>query len=348
MGEETNGYLIARVQANQEAAGAYYQIETNTINGVKFEGSGIVTAGNQMVTLFATGTPSSHGIFSYNITSNSTDPAAGNLKVDLIVTARIIKTLVLCESGSSWDLWGNTRGVQLMLQNTTLFGPTSVYCPVNEMRASRSNSGTITQASLDTLDIVILAYNVVPDGASTTRLVNWVKDGGVLIHCQELGGNQDSIMTKLVGLTSSNRISFSGSGQTVKLTGVPGDSIIYNTGYMDLPGKSFGFDGGGNSYYTIPAGLQSSIDVLATSTSGAAAILKSKKYGYILIGDGGPFSGGTSSGPIYNTNHPTRVTNSAPYMPIVFSGSGFTNVHNAHFFVNTMIWAIQRRLAIAP
>jgi hypothetical protein len=350
---EADGYLIVRVQANVEAAGALYHIQTNTVNGVKFEGTGQLIAGNQMVTLFASGTPEKMGSYIYNITSNSIDPNSRDLTVSIITTAREIVVRIFSNNNNDgWDLWGSStvqtsgdyRGVRRLLDNTTLFGPTSDYCAVDGIVASRSFT-SITDFS--NVDIVLLSYNFTPSGGMVTALTNWVTNGGILIHCQDGGGVQNTIMTNLLGLTSANRSEIPGSAHSVRLTGVLGDSIVNNTGYLDLQGRNVGYDGGGNSYYTIPPALQSSIEVLATTSGGAPTILKSKAYGYILIGDGGPFCGGIASYSNLAAGY-RPMTVSGTNLPTPRNTGGYNNVHNSHFFVNIMIWAIQRRLATNP
>jgi hypothetical protein len=191
----------------------------------------------------------------------------------------------------------------------------------------------------------------------TSALTTWViEHGGVVIHCQDGGGYQNTLMTNILGPGITRQIDRTDSN--VRLTGVFGDSIVNQTGYFDIAGRNLGWDGDGNSNYTFTPALAAEVDVLAVSAglsngggnpspSGRAVALKSKKYGYLLLGDGGPFCGGI---PGYSNGSGgyRPLTVSEANLPVPRNTGNYTNTHNSHFFVNAMIWAIQRRLAVAP
>ncbi|MCL1933386.1 MAG: hypothetical protein FWF53_06225 [Candidatus Azobacteroides sp.] len=343
------GYITVRIQSPPEAAGAYYHIETDVQDGIQFEASGILTTGSQSVTLDCNGKiPTKMGILTFRITSNSTDLRNDNITAEVSVRGRAIKVKVLCDGNNDWNLLntdGNRGGVRRLLDNKALFGPNSKYCPVEKITSTQL-SGGVFNPNTDTTDIVIISYNYILDEATTEYLTEFINKGGAVIHCYENNdeGSQINLVRRILG---SGIIRTNVNNNLVRLTGIAGDSIVHNGGYLsDLSNKDFGCDGGGNSYFTgvNPA----TTDILATTiTRSHPAILKSKTQTYLLLGDGAPFMGGLKA----------FVDGDDDFRPLMVTADGFPAlknfgyhkyVYNAHFFVNTMIWAINRRLAIAP
>ncbi len=70
-----------QVEVNTTTAGLY-NITTNTVNGVTFSGSGFLAVGTQMVTLTASGTPTTSGVKTYTVTAGT---STCNFNVDYAV-----------------------------------------------------------------------------------------------------------------------------------------------------------------------------------------------------------------------------------------------------------------------
>jgi hypothetical protein len=184
-----------------------------------------------------------------------------------------------------------------------------------------------------------------------TTLINFVNSGGVLIHAHHNHGGGVNAGTTLItgilgaGITPSTSLGI----RHATFSGSFGDSLVYNTGYFDLTGdKKIGYDGAENATYTFTPQQQAEIDVLAVGgSSNAASIFKSKKLGYLVIGDGAPWNGGVYAF-AYNSVDFRPLYVSPDDLPLPKKYGQYDNAYNAHFFVNAMIWAIQRRLATNP
>jgi len=358
MGQAGTGYMTVWVQIPPESAGATYQIQTNIQDGIQFEGSGILSSSTmQQLTLLCNGAiPTKMGTLNFQITSNSTDSRNDNIMVDVPVKGRTINVTIMNEIGGDWDLslTSNSRGgVKRLLENTALFGPDSKYCPVEGIVVTSTNS---TTPSLTNVDILIISYNIIPNAAAVTTFIN---NGGAVIHgCHTNSANHLEIINSILGpgITRSD-LTGAPNQYRVLLTGIAQDSIVNNGGYIselenggyisDLRGKNFGYDGGDNSYFNnVPL---ANADILATTLTGSyPTILKSKTKTYLVFGDGAPFMGGLKAFTDgSDTFRPLMIT--ADHFPAVKNyGANHQNVYNAHLFVNAMIWAINRRLAVAP
>jgi len=343
MNQISNGYLTLRIQANAESAGAHYHVETDTQDGIKFEANGVLVPGIQAVTLICNGgTPSKMGVLNFNITCNSTDPRNDDLTAEIIVKGRTVKVLVMCNTstGNAWHLITD-RGVGMLLKNPALFGPNSKYCPIENVNITTVSNNAYTDFT--DVDVVLMSYPTSPSSIMVGALTTFVNNGGALIQCHERGSEHVRLINNILNshVTNSNT-----DDRNVKLSGVKGDSIVYNGGYLsDLNGRFIGYDGGGNSVYNNVN--DETTDILARTNSGGATILKSKTKTYMVIGDGAPFAGGLSSFCNGSSNYRPLMVTSEAYPTPRITGD-YKGVYNAHFFVNAMIWAINRRLAVAP
>jgi len=345
--EAGTGYMTVRIQASSEAVGADYHIETDVQDGIKFEGKGKLTAGTQTVTLVCNGNkPTKMGILTFQIMSNSIDTRNGLITVDASVTGRKVNVWVFCPTdvNDGWHIVTD-RSVGMLLNNQILFGPNSKYCPIEGINVTQKTGNGTTDFTA--ADVIILSFPVEPDDNMVDSLINFVNKGGALIHSFQENNNPQPLrlLNTILGTTNVTRTVF--DNRIINITGVDGDSIVKNGGYLsNLAGKTFGCDGGGNSSFNpLPPGI---VDVLATTKSGEPVILKSKTKTYLVIGDGSPFNGGTS---IYTNGsldfRPMQVTTDG-YPSIRTTGVYAEGTYNAHLFVNAMIWAIKRRLAVEP
>ena len=342
--EASSGQIDVRVQVPQEANGAYYHMETDVAYGIKFEGSGTLVAGTNIISLDCNGAiPTQTGTATFRLTNNSLDPLATERLISIPVAGTTINVKVHCNNGD-WNLiTGNERGgVELILKNKAIFGlgnsTSTTICPVEAINITSSNSATTT--SFSGIDIVILSYDINPSSSMQTALINFVKAGGVLIHCINQGqaANGLAIINGLIG----SGISLTEIG--TQIATLNAGSAIVEGEYHNLKDKKIGYDGGGNQYFTIPSSLTSQVEILGKFSSGNITAFKSKTYRYVVFGDGGPFCGGTSawtSG--IDDFRPLQVKSDGT--PEIRRKTSTYNVdtYNAHLFVNTMIWAIRER-----
>jgi hypothetical protein len=339
----SNASISIRLQVPQESVGGKYHIETNTVNGIKFEGSGDLFAGQQTVTLNSNGaTPTIPGIYDFYFQSNSTDPRVGNCSVEIPIVGRDIKIAVWGEAGGGdRDIGAPGKGVRMMLESAALFGlgkNNSPFYPVTGISFTRNNS---LPASMTDLDILIISYNAQPSGAALNLIEQFINRGGVVIHCLENGYGME-LPDRIFGSGMIGKTTETGTG-TANILLLPG-SPLTNGVYADIVGKRIGYDGGYNLGFSIKD--TANVEVVGIRKPGDhPAIIRHKTKPYIILGDGGIFFGSTST-----TNSATNPLSVTPEgLPAVRTDTHYPfGTYNAHLFVNTMIWAIKHRLSVAP
>jgi hypothetical protein len=339
----TNAFISVRLQVPQEAAGGKYHIETNTVNGVKFEGNGDLFAGQQTVMLESNGAvPTVPGIYDFHFQCNSTDPRVGNCSVEIPIVGRDIKIAVWGDvSGGNWDIGAPGKGVKLMFESAALFGlgkNDSPFYPVSGINFTRENS---IPNSFSDLDILIISYNAIPAGIQVDAIVQFINNGGVVIHCME-GGYTMEVPSRIFGAGVITKGAETGVGIS-QVNLLPG-SPLTNGVYMDIVGRKVGYDGGYNLGFNVQD--TSEVEIVGIRESDKlASIIRHKTKPYIMLGDGGIFAGSATSPP--TNNNPLLVTIDG--LPLVRTDIYYPHgAYNAHLFVNMMIWAIKYRLLVAP
>jgi hypothetical protein len=345
--EVCDGYLTAYLDAPAGSAGKPFHIETNKVNGVKFEASGKLSGGLQLVTLNSNrGTAQNKGIFAYEISSNSSDPADFNCTVDIPSLARDVNVFIYGrDNNDNWDLIGanQDRGVGLILQNAALFGfgrNAYSYSSVSAINISRSSKANFIP-DFKNLDIVIISYDINPQAALVDSLIRFANRGGVVIHCF---GSED-VNRMLKGIFGKEIVKLTKDAKAFTITGNNSLSdLVY-----DLQQKQLASDGGDNVVFQLPSEITPDVEVIAVGDLNRPFIIKHRKKPYVAIGDAGFFSGGKYELlKSQNDFHPLQVSWNG--MPEVRQKTpGYTqDTYNAHFFVNLITWAINYRLSIVP
>jgi hypothetical protein len=346
----TDSYINIRLQASPESAGAKYRIETNTVDGIKFEGSGELVAGQQMVALRSNGgIPGMQGItYNFYLISNSTDPRVSSCSLEIPVLSRSIKVSIHGgNAGGQYDIGSIGKGVRTILQSSKLFGLQKVnnsFCSISEMIVNHSNA-VPTEQDLNNADILILSYNTVPDESQSATIAKYIKNKNlVVIQCLEGAGNQLYIANNLFGKGVITPVTETGAGATwINL--LP-NSPLTNGEYVNIDGKKMGYDGGLNVAYNIANSTDVEI-VGIREYDQKPAIIRHKTKPYVLFGDGCIFGGSTM--PPSGNDGPLQVdTNGLPVVTASGGYASFGGAYNAHLFVNMMIWAIKYRLEVAP
>jgi hypothetical protein len=335
--QAATGSLDLDISVPLDAIGAQYSITTNKVNGVQFSGSGTLLGGVQRVSLIANGTPAKSGQQTFTITTNSTATSGTTCSVNLPIQGRTINVHLVSDGGSR-DIKSGSH-LTTLLNNPTLFGPQSAYCAVDMINIT---SGTSFPSALTTAnyDIVIFSHNEYPDNSSRIASVtNFLAAGGVVILCSD-EENRGKLDLLGAGFTTS---SANGGGSVYPFT-TNNNSPIVNGKYTNLSGKYMGVDGGYNRYINIPANQMSNIEVIATAgAANQAFMLRTLNRSLFICGDGGPFTGKTNLDND-NTQFPMKTNNGLPAEKTMSKGTA----HNAHLFVNIMMWAINERLRLQP
>jgi hypothetical protein len=337
-GQAAQGELIVEILAPLDAAGAEYKIETNKINGVQFSGSGKLQGGNQRIHLTASGTPAKSGQQTFTITTNSTAASGTTCSVTLPVAGRKIKVLTMENQSGERDLGvGSGSTMEALLKNKTLFGPTSAYCLVEDIIYENK---TNVQSSYAGYDIVIFSYDTYPEKATEIDVVyNFITAGGVVILCSDVANRgKTDLLKKFFPNSTFSTTATTKDGERFQFP-TNNNSQIINGKYANLSGKYLGLDGGYNVKFNIPSDIRSQIEVIA-GDAGGTPMFRLLNNRLIICGDGGPFVGKTNSSS--STQYPLRNNLS--------SGTSWSggDIHNAHLFVNIMMWAITERLRLQP
>jgi hypothetical protein len=341
----TGSYITLRLQVPKEAAGAGYHIETNTVDGIKFEGSGTLFPGQQMVALEANGaTPTVAGIHNFYFITNSTDPRMTNCSVEIPIFGRTIKVAIWGNISGDWDIGSTSKGARLMLGCSQLFGLGQNKNPIYPVESISVTHAAGFPALID-VDIVIISYAANPSsGSHVSDLADFINKGGVVIHCLE---NIDdlSLPNQIFSPSTISRGAQSGVGATVAI--LQSGNPLVNGEYMDISKKEIGYDGGLNLSFTLNDLTFADIVAIRDSDN-KPTIIKHKTKPYVMLGDGGIFAGDTT--PYTNKNHRPLLVDSQG-VPVVRTGydpGGKHNVYNAHLLANILIWAIKERNAVAP
>jgi hypothetical protein len=346
----TDSYIDIRLQVPEEAAGAKYHIETNTVNGIKFEGSGTLSPGQQLVRLQSNGAIPESGEYDFYFISNSADPRISDCSFSVFVLSRAINVAIFSDTGGgTWDLGSPGRGVRSILESSVLFGlnggNNNPLCPVSAINIDHRNA-IPSSYSYSGMDIVIISYSVLPtDDQNINKLVDFINSGGVVIQCVEgMADDRVRLLNAVFGsgvLTRAGGESSSDNTHIILSSGNPLTNGVY-----DLTAKRIGYDGGYNLGFEISDPNNVAEVIGKRSSDDRATIVRHKTKPYIILGDGGIFAGSTAQGA--SSYQPLQV--SADGLPVVRTAGVYANIpggaYNAHWFVNMIIWAINYRLSL--
>jgi hypothetical protein len=337
-------YITIRLQVLPESIGAKYHIQTNTNNGIMFEGKGTLSSEQQTITLDANGAiPMTAGMADFYFTTNSSDPRLSNCSAEIPITGRTIKVVTWGVSGGAWDISGD-KSVRSILGCAELFGLGSNTNPIYPVDGISFSHVTSFPASLDDVDVLIMSYNAsgsLISNREQNELLNFVeRDKGVLIQCLE-AGNSLNIANSIFesNITRLNQTNATDCAATL----LPGNRIV-NGMYMDLSHKKIGYDGGYNLAFTISD--LTNVEIIATRDCDKnPTVFKHKSKPYILLGDGGILCSGNAG---TSTSDSPLLVNSKGLPEVKEHAPNRTLVYNSHLFANIMLWAIDYRMSVKP
>ena len=329
VGIVTNETNKLKLFINVQSTG-YWNIYTNTVNGISFSGTGtFTTTGIQQVELLSSGTPTAPGSFNYTIYSNS-DPVSTCTGVQ-IITSDVAYT-INCDdavvNGSYMQAVATTTSNSITIPiNVTATGNTTIS--TNTVNGISFTSGPITLSSLGAQSVVLNASGTPTNGTSTTLIVTGTPGGGATCnlsvpvspqpvaytmtcgtiavsgsYAPGIAMNSSNTMTVTVNATyggswsiatdTQNGISFSGSGNLT----VGSNTLVLTASGTPLSGGSFN--------YTLTS----------NSASGSTVCTKSVLFVYRtmkLLGLGGAGYQPASADPVYSAK--TLLKTSANFGP---------------------------------
>jgi len=354
--------ISLQLDVNPAATGATYIIETNTVDGIKFSGSGILMGGTQTITLYGSGKPNSFTPKTMTISNNSQSDVSV-CYATVTVAYRQMKVLSIGESPNAFGYsFNGTAQSNKLISTPENYGttPNSIVKVegITLTRAGQSFVPDITalQTALNEKpDIVITGYSWNPTQAQCDALVNYAAQGGVLLIYME-APNTNLLLRGIFGQASVSSTAVNAAGAVYKYPYV--NDEVLNGPFGDIRGQQWGEDASSTQAISNIPGSQVTIysyanDISGASSTGADAMVTAFRHNtlnIIFVCDGGfnsssaptnvqcPFLVGnaTVNGTLY-TNYPLPQTN---------YGRGTTanrySVYNALFTANAFAWAIKQ------
>lgn len=355
-----DNYITVTIDAELDAVGATYIIETNTIDGIYFKGQGMITAaGESTVTLKGYGTPTSYDDKVFTITSNSTKS---------VETCKATVSISLATKVTyGWGYYDNTagyimqilsgvkQGTRKLVDANVNFGTTDdskvkiVKYSATETFNHKTLSGANAylpapvKAMFDTNpEIVLIGFDLDISGTNATTIagymVNYLNAGGVLIVNLERATFATTFFQALYpGITVSTTWLTASRYQI----GFMNDEIL-NGVFGDIRGLYWGNDSlGAISITGLP---EEDIVVYSRDTNGKPIMFRHKYYNLFFIGEGGVnanLNGATGSGAGGTVStYPLAIDSNS--VPITRTGWTGGDVENARLFANIMAWAVKQ------
>ncbi|MBN9301792.1 MULTISPECIES: hypothetical protein [Dysgonomonas] len=335
--------------------GATYSIETNTVDGIYFKGSGLLSTASQTVKLQGYGTPTSVENKVMTITSNSSSNAS-TCKATVVVSYPTKSVFAFGYYENTAGYLGQPgSGLRKMMDASVNFGNTEnstvkivpysanqTFYPYNVVSGGAAYNTATVKSYLDTKpDIVITGFDLDPLDKATmaSNLVDYLKKGGVLIFVCE---RQAMVKAFFEALYPGYTITADWTTTNVMSLNFVNDDVV-NGPFGDIRGLLWGNDSyGASGAQGLPD--DDDIVIISKNNSGTPMILKHKRYNLLFISEGGfaaNFNGTTGSGAGGSAStYPLAID--ASFKPTTRTGWTGGNVENARLMANALAWAIKQ------
>jgi hypothetical protein len=347
--------ITLQLNVDPAAQGATYFIETNTIDGIRFAGSGILMGGLQTVTLHGSGRPTSYVIKHFTITNNSVSDVESCF-ADITIAysrKRILSIGTYANSSYGYNFSGTNTLSNALVTTPTNFGlleNSAVKVDGIEFIRTGDFSPTLTalqSALAEKPDIVILGVWWNPNAAQAQALVDYVAQGGVLLAFMEEAGTT-RVLQSIFGQTEVSARDGSIAGSVYQLPFV--NDEVLNGPFGDIRGMQWGEDASTTrAIQNIPASQVTIYSyancISGTPISGSAdwvTAFRHNTLNLIFVCDGGFNSG--LSGNTSTTICPFALdSNNRPtFKPGYGRGTNKYDVYNAVFTANALAWAMRQ------
>jgi len=369
-------YITMRINVYDGAQGAAWSAQTDMIDGLQFEGSGVLgAAGPQTITLYAKGIPINTASKNFTITTNSQSTTATcNVTVTPVIAAKKIVEFAYL-NGTSYGLASGSvtygGGAKQFLNDRMNFGddPNSIvkyegFATINYYgglpTATTLSNNFCTGANA--YDIIIIDYNETPDASQQQVLTNYVNSGGVLIYMdQNKTANNGAMIGAIFGETVATPINVaSNCNYVIKINSGVND-VITNGPFGDVRTSQWGEDFNNTAALTsvprnaiVYSGVTNAVTGLvpAALNNGKVTMLRHPTKNFFWCGDSGLIDApATAAQNTDNTTCPfvlgSMVYNGAtyPFFPIEKQNYGNATttlpVCNSIIFGNVMAWALK-------
>lgn len=332
-----------------------YTITTNTVNGISFSGSGTFSAiGNQNITLYGNGTPSSTTVTILTITSDSQGGVSTTCNVRVIIVIPI-KSIVHLGGTGDHGYSAFEDASRNLLDEPANFGVNnnSIVKAEGFTHTRPVGASNIVSALNSKPDIVITGYPFSPSASEITALVSYLNAGGVVIAHLEDSGSVQNFMRSIFGDATITGTGRNGGGAVYSLVNY--NDEILNGPFGDARGKNWGEDASATiAVANIPASMITAYSqasaINSTSTYTGITMFKHNSLNLFYVGDAGFLSNYNGNGTITsNTAYPFATnSNNLPVQKSAYgtAGNGYTagsmQVQNSIIFANALAWAIKQ------
>lgn len=338
----TTEYIELEVKANYVSE---YNIKTDVIDGVHFEGSGTFTGlGTQKVRLLPQGKFTTGGNMQFTITTNS-EVVNTTCSVSINVTYRDVNILFLGNAGYG-PVKSTTYSAGRMINNKALFGPNGIVRVNNiTLFASSYLKSDKLKAFIvaNKIDIIFLGYSFNIDAGSVDVIEDFVKNQkGFFVYSDEIEMNkQDKGVALLNRMSGVSGVTVNALNEDYVNNFTTTSGPLVTGSFGDITASDhFGLDVLHAYYVTLPTG--SDLVPLAVKPADNSQVIfgMHKTLGFVFTGDGGWAAGDVTN----KSNHIFPAMVSSDNRPIRKNGYGRNNnatVANAILYANLMEYAIQ-------
>ncbi|HCO66365.1 MAG TPA: hypothetical protein DIT04_01190 [Dysgonomonas sp.] len=361
--------ITMTLDVQSDAAGAHYIITTDEVDGISFSGTGIIGAGlTQVVTLYGTGTPTSLEPKIMTITSNSAiNVATCKATVHIAYTKKTILGMGHYDNAFGYHI--NSSATLAVMNRTTNFGTlenSTVKCEGFEynyihgatdlpLASSIPNASRLNAELAKNPDIIVIAYTFNFDDNTSSKLLDYLNKGGVVILFNEyyptLANSAVRFFQDVFADPSISGTNRNARGKSYRLSST--NDEILNGPFGDARGKLWGEDASATlTINGLPLGdidVYSNATCVAGPTYSGVTMFKHKSLNLFFVGDGGFNSNNnTYIGPSYGDAGICPFAIDSNYKPIPRTnwgeGANATNqtVYNSIIFANVMAWAIKQ------
>lgn len=333
------------------ALGSTYNIKTDFVEGISFEGTGVLTSTTQVVTLHGTGVPAGTNMKKMTLITNSALTAAVCMaNVVIVIPKKRLLAIGTDKNGFGYNFSGTAASNKLITTKAN-YGDleTSIIAFEGwEEIIDGTNSPNTTYMTnhllgANPVDILVLGYSYTITDAVADVIRDYMVRGGVVIAYTESPAGVSRLMQNLTGNSQITGHNVNSAGTLYRLSYV--DDAILNGPFGDIRGKYWGEDA--SSTVRVQGLDTGSLEVYSdakdyrynnTVQAGLTAF-RHKNYNFIYVGDGG-----------FNSNNNGNDLGICPFkldangfpIPKASYGVSGTPVYNAVFTANAFAWALER------
>lgn len=358
------------------SAGAEYHFETDEIEGMKFEATGILgEPGPMTITMTGTGAPMTTAPKEFTISSNSALSPNATCKATMVPVISAKKIIALGDYTFGLTS-GGTAGCNAMLNDLMNYGDDENSIIKYEGFASLDRGTNLTNLARYTgdaagstpYDIIVITYNLTPTDAQRALLVNYVNKGGVLIYLDQnntgaAGLRNVQLIADIfeeTGTVTADQIANIGStcNQVIKMnTGI--NDEISNGPFGDVRNSQWGEDYANScGLKWVPrgaivyAGATNAITGLPSTSGALVTMLRHPTKSFFWCGDSGLIHGGSSTGSLGNQITTPFAVGSRVFGGITYPKYPIDRMYadltvttklptsNSTIFANVMAWAL--------